>query len=76
MENIIDQKEFLIDMLHNVEELSELQKEIIKFARGKLRLRSMRQEINDVNIAIGNLHVWMKKFEEQEKDLESLKSEL
>lgn len=71
-----DEKEFLIDMLHNVEELAELQKEIIKFARGKLRSRSMRQEINDVNIAIGNLHVWMKKHEEEEKDLESLKAEL
>lgn len=61
---MIDNEKFLIDMLHNVEELSELQKEIIKFARGNLRLRNMRKEINDVQIAIGNVQIWINKIDE------------
>jgi hypothetical protein len=67
MIKMIDNEKFLIDMLHNVEELGELQKEIIKFARGKLRPRNMRQEINDVNIAVGNIQIWIAKFEEEKQ---------
>jgi hypothetical protein len=68
MIKMIDNEKFLIDMLHNVEELSELQKEVIKFARGKLRLRNMRKEINDVNIAVGNIQLWIAKFEEEKQN--------
>ena len=63
----MDREEFLIDMLHNVEELAELQKEIIKFARGQLRPKKMKTEITDVTIAIGNVQMWMKKFNDENK---------
>ena len=74
---MIDNEKFLIDMLHNVEELSELQKEIIKFARGNLRLRNMRKEINDVQIAIGNVQIWINKIDEAktESDVPDFKKE-
>jgi len=43
------------DMIHNIEELAELQKELTKFLRGKLRREKLIEEIADVEIALKNI---------------------
>lgn len=44
-----------IDMIHNIEELAELQKELTKYLRGDLRIKKLIEEIKDVEIAIANI---------------------
>lgn len=43
------------DMIHNIEELAELQKELTKFLRGDLRRKKLIEEVHDVEIAIENI---------------------
>lgn len=43
------------DMIHNIEELAELQKELTKFLRGKLRREKLIEEIADVEIVLKNI---------------------
>ena len=50
---------FVIDMVHNMEELAELQKEISKWVRGSIRRDKLIDEINDVEIALVNLRNWL-----------------
>jgi hypothetical protein len=50
---------FEIDMIHNIEEFSELQKEITKWLRNKLRKDKLIQEIIDVEISLNNLKEWI-----------------
>jgi NTP pyrophosphatase (non-canonical NTP hydrolase) len=50
---------FVIDMVHNMEELAELQKEISKWVRGSIRRDKLIEEINDVEIALVNLRNWL-----------------
>jgi NTP pyrophosphatase (non-canonical NTP hydrolase) len=47
-------------MIHNVEELAELQKEISKWARGYIRQNKLEEEIKDVLISIENIQKWLK----------------
>jgi hypothetical protein len=54
--------DFVIDMVHNIEELAELQKELTKWVRGKLRKDKLTQELNDVYIAIENIEKWIDKL--------------
>jgi hypothetical protein len=53
---------FVIDMVHNIEELAELQKELTKWVRGKLRKDKLINELNDVYIAIENIEKWIDKL--------------
>ena len=43
------------DMIHNIEEMAELQKELTKFLRGKLRREKLIEEIADVEIVLKNI---------------------
>lgn len=43
------------DIVHDIEELAELQKELTKWLRGKLREDKLKEEIEDVKIAIRNI---------------------
>jgi len=54
--------DFVIDMVHNIEELAELQKELTKWVRGKLRKDKLLEEIQDVKIAIENIEKWIDKL--------------
>jgi hypothetical protein len=54
--------DFVIDMVHNIDELAELQKELTKWVRGKLRKDKLIQELNDVYIAIENIEKWIDKL--------------
>jgi hypothetical protein len=47
--------QFEKDMIHNIEELSELQKELTKALRGKVRKDKLIEEVVDVEIALSNI---------------------
>mgnify|MGYP001636544259 CR=1 FL=1 len=53
-------EKFMIDMVHNIEELAELQKEITKWVRGDLRIKKLIEEIEDVEIALNNIRKYLK----------------
>jgi hypothetical protein len=55
-----DISNFYIDMVHNMEELAELQKEISKWVRGTPRMVKLEKGIMDVRIAIDNIEKWIK----------------
>jgi hypothetical protein len=57
-----DSSNFYIDMLHNMEEMAELQKEVSKWGRGTPRFDKMDKEINDVEIALANIKRWRNKL--------------
>lgn len=58
-----NENEFASDMIHNIEELSELQKELTKWLRGGLRKEKLNKEIKDVEIALKNIKGWRNYFE-------------
>jgi len=43
------------NIIHDIEELAELQKELCKYLRGKLRREKLIEEIFDVEIAIKDI---------------------
>lgn len=65
-DGIQNRDDFYIDMIHNVEELSELQKEISKFARGKGDFSNIVTEIEHCMVAIKNLQLWMERYKKDE----------
>lgn len=44
-----------INIIHDIEELAELQKELTKALRGKLRRKKLIEEFIDVEIAMKNI---------------------
>lgn len=54
------QDKFILDMIHNIEELAELQKEITKWCRGNIRKNKLEEEITDTLISLKNIHKWLK----------------
>jgi len=49
---------FALDMIHNMEELAELQKELSKWVRGNPRPDKILKEMKDVEIALENVRKW------------------
>jgi hypothetical protein len=49
---------FEVDMVHNIEEMAELSKELIKWLRGTKRQSKLLEELKDVEIAIENIKKW------------------
>jgi uncharacterized protein YabN with tetrapyrrole methylase and pyrophosphatase domain len=43
------------NVIHDIEEFSEIQKELTKFLRGKLRIEKLKEEVADVEIALQNI---------------------
>lgn len=53
-------KDFTLDMVHNMEELAELQKEISKWVRGIPRVHKLEEEIRHVYVVLANILDWKK----------------
>lgn len=56
---------FQIDMIHNVQELSELIQALTKWVMGKPNFKNIDEELEHVKFVIGNLEQYLKEREDE-----------